>query len=91
MPIKKILISGRVQGVFFRASAQEKAQKIGELRGTIRNLPDGRVEALVAGPGAKIEQFIKWCHEGPTAAKVSRVEVSDADQKITNATLEIAY
>ena len=52
-----LLISGRVQGVFYRASAQQEAMRLG-LSGEIRNLPDGRVEAVVEGPRERIEEFI---------------------------------
>lgn len=68
----KILVSGRVQGVYFRAFAQKQACKLG-VNGFAKNLPDGRVEVLAVGPGEAVEKLIKWCHKGPITAKVERV------------------
>lgn len=68
-----LLISGRVQGVYYRASTEAIATRLG-LRGWVRNLPDGRVEAIAEGPREGLEQLIAWCHEGPPAARVERVE-----------------
>jgi acylphosphatase len=69
-----LLISGRVQGVFYRASAREEAIRLG-LAGEIRNLPDGRVEAVVEGARERIEEFIAWCRRGPPSAEVDDVGV----------------
>jgi acylphosphatase len=69
-----LLISGRVQGVFYRASAQQEAMRLG-LCGEIRNLPDGRVEAIVEGAKERIEEFIDWCRRGPPFAEVEAVGV----------------
>jgi acylphosphatase len=69
-----VLISGRVQGVNFRAAAQRYAQPLG-VDGYIRNLPDGRVEAVFEGEDATVQQAIDWCHDGPPAAHVDDVEV----------------
>jgi len=68
------LISGRVQGVCFRAYARDEARKLG-LRGWVRNLPDGRVEALAQGDPAKLARFEAWCQQGPSHARVREVEV----------------
>ena len=68
-----LIIKGRVQGVFYRASAQEQAQSLG-LTGWVRNLPDGSVEAVAEGPAATVDRFVKWCHEGPRHARVDGVE-----------------
>jgi len=70
----ELTISGRVQGVFYRASAQEEGMRLG-LRGEVRNLPDGKVEAIVEGPRERIEEFIAWCRRGPPAARVDDVQV----------------
>ena len=67
-------IFGRVQGVFFRQSALEKAQTLG-LSGWIKNAADGTVEAVVEGEKEKIEEFIEWCRQGSKFAKVQKVEV----------------
>ena len=71
----RLLISGRVQGVGYRASASWAARNLG-LKGWVRNLDDGRVEALVEGPRAKIEELVGWAHQGPPAARVSDVDVT---------------
>jgi acylphosphatase len=71
-----ILVSGRVQGVFFRASARERALELG-LRGTVRNLRDRRVEIVVQGPGSDVERFLEWCWQGPADARVDDLEIED--------------
>ncbi|MFV8835634.1 acylphosphatase [Aquisalimonas sp.] len=65
-------VSGRVQGVFFRGSAQEEARRLG-LRGYAMNLPDGRVQLLVSGPDAELEAFQAWVAQGPPNARVDDV------------------
>jgi acylphosphatase len=67
-------VAGRVQGVWYRESARRTATELG-VRGWVRNLPDGRVEAVAEGPRAAVERFIAWCHLGPPAADVSGVDV----------------
>lgn len=69
-----LLISGRVQGVFYRASAQQEAMRLG-LVGEVRNLPDGQVEAIVEGAKERVEEFIDWCRQGPPSADVENVRV----------------
>ena len=69
----RCLVSGRVQGVFFRASTQREAQKLG-LTGHAHNLPDGNVEVLACGEPAAVEQLKAWLWQGPPAAGVTRVE-----------------
>lgn len=68
-----LFISGRVQGVFFRAEAQGEARRLG-LTGWVRNLPDGRVEVVAQGPKEKLEKFIEWCRHGPPGAHVAHLE-----------------
>jgi len=70
----ELVVSGIVQGVFYRASAQQEAQRLG-LAGEICNLPGGEVEAIVEGEKAAIEEFIAWCRRGPPAARVEDVRV----------------
>lgn len=74
--IKRILVSGQVQGVFYRDSTRQLANKL-HLTGGVRNLRDGRVEVLVAGDEAAVESLIKWLEIGPKYAKVSTIEVID--------------
>ncbi len=71
----RILVSGIVQGVFYRQSAVFEAGRLG-LAGWVRNLPDGRVEAVAEGRREDVESFVAWCRRGPPAAEVSAVEVS---------------
>ena len=70
----QLTISGRVQGVFYRGSAQEEAERLG-LVGEVRNTPGGEVEAVVEGAKEKIEEFVAWCRRGPPSARVEQVQV----------------
>ena len=74
MPQVHLVISGKVQGVFYRASCQEVAQRL-DLAGWVRNLPTGQVEVLAHGEKEKIEKFIEWCKKGPPGAKVGEVKI----------------
>ncbi len=78
MTARHLLISGRVQGVFFRAHTRDLAQRLG-LHGWVRNLPDGRVEVKVWGEPDRVEELVAWCHQGPPAAQVTHVAVEDAE------------
>ncbi|KYK20422.1 acylphosphatase [Thermoplasmatales archaeon SM1-50] len=69
-----VVISGRVQGVWFRASTKEKADELG-LTGWVKNTNDGKVEAMFEGEETKLDKMIDWCWKGPPLAKVSRVEI----------------
>jgi len=71
----RVFVSGRVQGVFFRYTCAREAAQAG-LRGTVRNLVDGRVEAVFQGTKSAVDRLIGWCHDGPPAARVSHVVVS---------------
>ncbi len=68
-----MLISGRVQGVWYRASTASRAKGLG-LRGWVRNLADGRVEALAEGPREQLEALLAWAHDGPMLARVDDIE-----------------
>ncbi|WP_412508006.1 acylphosphatase [Roseovarius sp. SYSU LYC5161] len=70
-------ITGRVQGVSFRAWTQERARALG-LSGWVRNRPDGSVEALISGPAAAVEDMRTRLHDGPPAARVAEVETAPA-------------
>jgi acylphosphatase len=69
-----LLIEGRVQGVFFRASAQSEAHRLG-VKGWVRNCPDGSVELVAEGKRKDIDDFIAWCRHGPRGAEVANVQV----------------
>lgn len=77
MSAAHFLISGKVQGVWFRASTREEALRLG-LRGYARNLADGRVEVLAVGQDDVVEQLANWLREGPPLARVDAVERRDA-------------
>ncbi len=68
-----LLISGRVQGVWYRASTQKTAQELG-LVGWVRNQRDGRVEAVAEGPRDRLEDLLAWAWRGPPAARVEDVK-----------------
>lgn len=74
MDAAHLVISGRVQGVWYRASAREAAMRIG-VTGWVRNLPNGDVEAFAEGDRDDLERFIEWCRQGPPHARVERVDV----------------
>jgi acylphosphatase len=75
---RRCVVSGRVQGVFYRASAQQRARSIG-IAGHARNLPDGTVEVLACGEEAAVLEFIQWLWIGPSAAKVTDVRVDSVE------------
>jgi acylphosphatase len=70
-----ILISGRVQGVFFRYSARQRAEELG-LTGHARNLTDGRVEIIAEGEESGLNSLLAWAHQGPLGAYVTGVEIT---------------
>lgn len=69
-----VFITGSVQGVGYRYSTMDEAGRLG-VKGWVRNVPDGRVEAVFEGSRNTVETLIRWCHQGPTAARVKDVEV----------------
>ena len=83
MLCKKCLVSGRVQGVFYRATCQRRARELG-VHGYARNLPDGRVEVLACGASSAVESFLEWLWEGSAASRVEAVEVRDAPEHATD-------
>jgi len=70
----RVLISGRVQGVFFRDTCRRLAEQNG-VAGWVRNLPDGRVEAVFEGPAENVRRLVDWAHRGPRLAVVDEVAV----------------
>ncbi len=74
----RVLVSGKVQGVYFRANTREQARERG-VDGWVRNLRDGRVEAVFEGPAEAVEAMVEWCHEGSPAARVDDVEAEYAN------------
>jgi acylphosphatase len=71
-----VIISGRVQGVFFRAETQRAAKDF-SLTGWVRNMADGRVETVFEGENANVDKMLSWCHIGPPAARVEKVMTAE--------------
>ena len=88
MSCRRYLISGRVQGVFYRASAQRYAQSLA-LSGWVRNRRDGRVELLACGDEAVLEILEKWLEIGPEYAKVTNIEVTSENPSTMPATFDV--
>jgi acylphosphatase len=78
MTSKRVIVSGDVQGVYFRNGCRSAAVEHG-VRGWVRNLPDRTVEAHFEGDADAVDRLVAWAHQGPPAARVSHVRVSDAD------------
>ncbi|MCL4468447.1 MAG: acylphosphatase [Deltaproteobacteria bacterium] len=73
-----LIITGRVQGVWFRASTREAADNLG-IKGWVKNLPDLSVEVDAAGEPADVEQFIQWCSKGPPGARVTAIDIKELE------------
>jgi acylphosphatase len=71
----RVIIEGRVQGVFFRYRTQEMADQL-DLKGWVKNRRDGRVEAVFEGDKDRVDQIIQWCHQGPPEARVTKVHLN---------------
>ncbi|TKR34024.1 acylphosphatase [Luteimonas gilva] len=80
MAAARFLVAGKVQGVFFRASAREQALRLG-LRGYAKNLGDGRVEVLAIGEAERIDAMARWLERGPPMARVDRVERGESSDE----------
>lgn len=74
---KEIIVKGKVQGVYFRASTKEAADRLG-VDGRVKNLPDGNVWIAAEGEEEVIEAFIAWCRQGPSMAQVSGLQLNEA-------------
>jgi acylphosphatase len=86
----RLLISGRVQGVAFRWETRRAAGRC-HVTGWVRNLPDGRVEAVAEGPRANVNDLIDWCRKGPPVARVDSLDIQWEDFSGDFATFEITY
>jgi acylphosphatase len=75
---RRVVVSGRVQGVFFRASCTRAARAEG-VTGWVRNRSDGTVEAVFEGPEGAVQRMVAWCADGPPEARVTGVEVVEED------------
>ena len=85
-----LIVSGRVQGVFFRSTSRTMALRLG-LTGWTKNRMDGKVEIIAEGEGDKIGSFIQWCHEGPAGARVDKVDMEWEDHRGEFTTFSIRY
>ncbi|MGE4071784.1 MAG: acylphosphatase [Lysobacterales bacterium] len=81
MPVRRYLVSGRVQGVFFRASTQQRARELG-INGHALNLADGRVEVLAQADEATLAQLESWLWRGPPQARVDSVAAEDSGESV---------
>ena len=75
---KRVVVHGRVQGVFFRDSTRRRAEAAG-VAGWVANRPDGTVEAVLEGDADAVEALMRWLHDGPRGADVERVEVEESE------------
>ena len=80
MQAVSLLITGQVQGVFFRTSARDKAKELG-LAGWVRNTENGNVEIHAEGNANALRKFETWCHTGPPSAEVKSVSAEDTDKQ----------
>jgi acylphosphatase len=85
-----VLVSGRVQGIFFRSETSYEAKKRG-VKGWIRNLEDGRVEAIFEGEEKRVKELIEFCRHGPPGAKVTNVDATWENYKSEFRNFEIRY
>ena len=76
MPTIHLIVKGKVQGVFYRASAKDMAIKLG-LKGWVKNTKEGYVEIKIQGPEDVLEEFVKWCYQGPPSAQVTGIDRFD--------------
>ncbi len=81
MICRRCLVSGRVQGVFYRATTREQARQLG-ITGHAINLPDGRVEVLACGPAEAVETLCRWLWQGPPAARVESVDCETVEMPL---------
>ena len=86
----RLRIYGRVQGVFYRATAREQARRLG-LTGYVKNEMDGSVTAEVQGPEDKINEFIIWAHNGPPLAEVVKVDIEELPIVEDEKAFEVRY
>ena len=80
--VRRLVITGRVQGVGFRYAFADEARELG-LKGWVRNRRNGEVEAIVSGPADTVDVIVAWAHRGPPAAKVTAVSVEAATGEFT--------
>jgi acylphosphatase len=77
---KRVVVSGRVQGVFFRDSCRDRAEAAG-VSGWVRNVDDGTVEACFEGDSKAVDELVAWCRSGPESAHVDEVDVNEEEPR----------
>jgi acylphosphatase len=85
----RAVVTGRVQGVFYRDSCQQMARRFG-VRGSVRNLSDGSVEVVAEGPRESVEPFLDWCRQGPPRATVTGMTITD-ETPIRESSFRVVY
>lgn len=75
-----LIIQGKVQGVFYRASTRKMAKELG-ITGWVRNTPEGYVEIMAHGVDEQVKQFVEWCKKGPSRARVDQVKTENVEEK----------
>ncbi len=86
----RVVISGRVQGVFFRAETKRTADAL-SVNGWVRNLADGRVEAVFEGSDEALQSILRWCRKGPPQARVDDIAVNWQDSECCSRGFQIRY
>lgn len=86
----RAIVTGQVQGVFYRASTEEEAIKLG-VTGYVQNLDTGQVEMVVEGQNDSVDKLLKWASTGPTLAKVNSVEITPLEGPPAYSSFSIAY
>lgn len=86
----RLIIEGRVQGVWFRDSTRREASRLG-VKGWIRNRPEGSVELVVEGPEREVRELVRWCHHGPPGAGVTQVRETPEQWRGEFKSFEIAF
>ncbi len=86
----KVVINGRVQGVFYRAETKNTADQFG-IKGYVKNLPNGSVEAIFEGDRPSVTQMVEWCNKGPAAARVENVLAEEVETLSNFKTFMIKY
>jgi len=86
----RLIIEGRVQGVWFRESTRREAERLG-VRGWVRNRREGTVEVLAEGPKENVRKLVDWCHHGPPSARVMRVNETEESFQAEYGSFDVVY
>ncbi len=82
MEVVHLVIKGKVQGVYFRASARDVANKLA-IKGWVKNMPDGNVEVVAEGSKEQLDKFIEWCQHGPKQSQVNEVKINTVEANLS--------